>query len=64
MSFFGAKVWSWEGLLIFQEMQRIQPIEKRVTLIQGSLTGKVQEARGALDLSQIVDYDVVWLAVL
>ncbi len=35
-----------------------------MTLIQGSLKGKAQEAHVTLDLNQIEDYDVVQQAVL
>lgn len=40
-------------------VQRDWPKKEWVTLIQGSLTGKAQEAYVALDLSQIDDYGVV-----
>lgn len=45
-------------------IQREWPKEEWVTLLQGSLTGKAQEAYVALDLGQIEDYDVVRQAVL
>lgn len=45
-------------------VQRAWPKEDWVTLIQGSLTGKAQEAYVALDLAQSDSYDIVRQAVL